>query len=53
MDRQTAKQMVPDAYDPCRRGSDKKFKFCCKPIFREVLGAMAASQDGQLDEALR
>ena len=53
MDRQTAKQMVPDAYDPCRCGSDKKFKFCCKPIFREVLGAMAASQDGQLDEALR
>jgi hypothetical protein len=53
MDRQTAKQMVPDAYDPCWCGSDKKFKFCCKPIFREVVGAMAASQDGQLEEALR
>ncbi len=53
MDHQSAKQMVPDAYDPCWCGSEKKFKFCCKPIFREVFGAMTASQNGQLDEALR
>jgi tetratricopeptide (TPR) repeat protein len=44
---------VPDTYDPCPCASGKKFKFCCKPIFKNITFAMCAAQDGQLEEALK
>ncbi len=53
MDMESVRQMVPDAYDPCWCGSDKKFKFCCKPIFREIVGAMGSAEDRNLSAALR
>ncbi len=43
---------IPDSYSPCSCSSGKKFKFCCKPIFREIAFAMCAAQDGYLTEAL-
>lgn len=52
MDRDSLKQMIPDAYDPCWCGSGKKFKFCCKPIFRQIVGAMVSAEEGRKDEAL-
>lgn len=51
-DRESATHFMPDSYDPCSCGSEKKFKFCCKPIIREVIGAMAAAETGHLNEAL-
>ncbi len=53
LDRESARRLVPDSYDPCSCGSGKKFKFCCKPIFREIIGAMAAAEQGRRAEALQ
>ena len=53
MDRESAKQMIPDTYAPCWCASGKKFKFCCKPILREIIGAMAYAEEGRKDEALK
>lgn len=44
--------MVPDSYAPCSCNSGKKYKFCCKPIFREIAECMCAAEDGHLAEAL-
>lgn len=44
---------LPDSYSPCSCNSGKKYKFCCKKIFREVGEAMVAAEDGNLDEALQ
>lgn len=52
MDREGARQMVPDSYDSCSCASGRKFKFCCKPIFREIMGAMLAVENGRGPEAL-
>ena len=52
-DRESAKHFVPDAYDPCSCASGKKFKFCCKPVFGEIVGAMAAAAEGRRVEALK
>lgn len=52
LERESAKHFVPGTYDPCPCASGKKYKFCCKPIFREITGAMAAIEQGLLDEAL-
>lgn len=49
---ENARHMIPDAYDPCWCASGKKFKFCCKPIFREIIGAMASAEEGDLAKAL-
>ncbi len=43
---------VPDSYAPCSCNSGKKYKFCCKPIFREITECMCAAEDGHLSEAL-
>lgn len=51
-ERESAKSFIPDSYDPCSCGSDKKFKFCCKPILRETMGAMSAAERGLKAEAL-
>ena len=53
MDRESVKQMIPETYDPCWCASGKKFKFCCKPIFKDIVGAMAFAEEGRKDEALR
>ena len=37
---ESARQSIPDTYAPCPCASGKKYKFCCKPIFREIIGAM-------------
>jgi tetratricopeptide (TPR) repeat protein len=47
-----ARLMIPDSYDLCPCASGKKYKFCCKVIFREVIEAMAASEDGDFTGAL-
>lgn len=51
-DRESARQFMPDSYDPCSCGSGKKFKFCCKPVIGEIIAAMAAAESGHLTEAL-
>jgi len=51
-ERESARQFMPDSYDPCSCGSRKKFKFCCKPIIGEIIAAMAAAESGHLTEAL-
>jgi len=43
---------IPDSYDPCPCNSGKKYKFCCKKIFREITEAMVAAEEGDIDEAL-
>lgn len=52
-DIEAAKQSIPDPYDPCPCASGRKYKFCCKPIFREIMGAMTEAQDGRRDKALK
>lgn len=47
-----ARQMIPDSYDLCPCASGKKYKFCCKVIFREIVEAMAASEEGDFRGAL-
>jgi tetratricopeptide (TPR) repeat protein len=51
-DKESAKASIPDSYDPCPCASGKKYKFCCKKIFREVIMAMCASEEGRPQEAL-
>ena len=51
-DRESAQAMIPDSYDPCPCASGVKFKFCCKKIFREIIEAMVAAEDGHCPEAL-
>jgi tetratricopeptide (TPR) repeat protein len=51
-DQDTLKYMVPDSYDLCSCASGKKYKFCCKKIFREIMEAMTTAEDGKLSEAL-
>lgn len=50
---ESARAMIPDSYDPCPCASGAKYKFCCKRIFREVVHAMAAAEEGDYREALR
>lgn len=52
-DREECKSMIPDSYDPCPCGSGKKYKFCCKKIFCEMIHAMTAAEDGNITEALK
>lgn len=52
-EQQQARSMVPDSYDPCPCASGKKFKFCCKPIFVDIVEAMCAFEEGRTKEALR
>lgn len=48
-----AKAFIPDSYDPCWCASGKKFKFCCKPIFREIVEAMCAFEEHRHADAIR
>ena len=50
---ESARQFIPDTYAPCPCASGKKYKFCCKPIFREIMGAMTEAEKGQKSEALK
>lgn len=51
--RQQAASLIPDSYSPCPCASGTKFKFCCKPIFQEIIHAMCAAEEGHPKEALR
>jgi TolA-binding protein len=50
---ESARAMIPDSYDLCPCASGAKYKLCCKRIFREVVHAMAAAEEGDYREALR
>ena len=52
-ERESARSLIPDSYDLCPCASGKKFKFCCKVIFREVAEAMCAVETGKVDEAIK
>lgn len=43
---------MPSPYDFCSCASGQKFKFCCQKGFKEIIFAMAAAQEGKLEEAL-
>ncbi len=51
-DRESARNFIPDSFDPCPCASGLKFKFCCKPGFADIIGAMAAAQSGFHLEAM-
>jgi len=46
------KLMVPDSYEPCSCASGKKYKFCCKKIFLELMSAMQDYEEGDLSSAI-
>lgn len=48
-----AKAGIPESYDLCPCNSGKKYKFCCKIIFREINEAMCAVEEGRFAEALK
>ena len=50
---ESSRQSMPDAYAPCPCASGKKYKLCCKPIFREIMGAMMEAENGRKHEALK
>lgn len=50
-DAEATQQFIPDSYDPCPCASGKKYKFCCKKIFHEMINAMVAAEDGNQIEA--
>ena len=52
MSREELIASLPDSYSPCSCNSGKKYKFCCKKIFREVTEAMCEAEDGHLEKAL-
>lgn len=52
-DKESAEAGIPDSYDPCPCASGKKYKFCCKRIFHEVIMAMCAAEEGHPNEALK
>lgn len=47
------KKMIPDSYDPCTCASGKKYKFCCKKIFSEIMEAMLAAEEGDYTTAFK
>jgi hypothetical protein len=47
------KAFVPESYSPCPCASGKKFKFCCQKAFKDIVFAMCAAEEGDLNEALR
>lgn len=53
LDQECLKKMIPDSYDPCTCASGKKYKFCCKKIFTEIMEAMVAAEDGDYTTALK
>lgn len=53
LDRECLKKMIPDSYDPCPCASGKKYKFCCKKIFAEIMEAMIAAEEGDYTTALK
>jgi hypothetical protein len=48
----SALSLIPDSYDPCWCASGKKFKFCCKPFFQEIINAMNYAEEGRFRDAL-
>lgn len=52
-DLKAAEISIPDSDDPCPCANGKKYKFCCKRIFKEVVMAMCTAEEGQAAEALK
>ena len=52
-ERESALALIPDSYDLCPCASGKKYKFCCKIIFREITEAMCAVEDRDFEAAVR
>lgn len=52
-DIEDARLMIPDSYDFCSCASGKKYKFCCKAIFCEIMEAMVAAEEGKFEEAIK
>lgn len=48
-----AQAFIPDSYHLCSCASGLKYKFCCKPVFREITEAMAAAEEGRHKAALK
>lgn len=53
IDPESAKKFIPDSYDPCPCASGKKYKFCCKQIFEEIISAMVAAEKGNQQESIK
>ena len=53
VEQEELKAFVPDSYSLCPCASNKKFKFCCQKIFKDITFAMCAAEEGQLKEALK
>jgi tetratricopeptide (TPR) repeat protein len=51
-EREQAEAFIPQSYDPCPCASGQKYKFCCQKIFKDVVNAMNAAQEGNLEQAL-
>ena len=51
-EKEMARFLIPDSYDPCFCASGKKFKFCCKPVFPEIAESMALTEEGKIKQAL-
>jgi len=49
---EAAMALLPDSYDPCPCASGKKYKFCCKPFFPEIISAMNFAEEGRYRDAL-
>jgi predicted Zn-dependent protease len=45
--------MALDPYAPCPCGSGKKFKWCCEPIYADIMRAFEQEENGQHEAALR
>ena len=50
---QSVQRFLPDSYDPCSCASNKKYKFCCKKIVREISETMVAAEEGNLTQTLQ
>lgn len=53
IDQSLGKAFIPDSYNSCSCGSGSKYKFCCKPILKEITHAMVAAEEARFDEALK
>ena len=49
---EVAFRTIPKPYDPCPCVSGKKYKFCCSPIFLNIMEAMCAAEDGLHETAV-
>lgn len=51
-DQEAVQASIPDSYDLCPCASGLKYKFCCKPVFKEIIQAMSYAEEGRYRDAL-